>query len=401
MNLKKFAICLAFVLAASSAAFAQQASNRDENGKFIRHPYETNGFGANWWVGLAGGVNIFCDGGYGPGLGGALDVTVGKWFTPCVGGRIGYQGLTGSQFSDTQGKLSIDNPKEGAKYPYKDIFGFVYLHADAMWNVSNAIGGYKPERLWNFIPYAHGGFLDIYGRKGVEYQNREFAAGLGLLNNIRIIERLNATIDVRGTLYRGEAHTAVGGVAGFISVTAGLSVNLGKTTWNRGVSAEYAEECAKNEALSEANKALEEAKKALEDENAKLGQENDKLNEANDALEKENEELRNRPVAKDIPAVFYFEIGQTTLATKEQQHLEYYVNYQMDSDKPVKVIGCADNTTGSDKRNKQLSEQRAKYVADQLKSKYGFSEDNIEIEVIGATDKFANPALNRVVIIEQ
>ena len=92
-------------MAFAPAAMAQENGNRDENGKIVRGPYLTNNFGDNWFIGVAGGVNIFGDGGYKPGVGGALDVNVGKWFTPSVGARLGYNGLTGAEWSNTASVL--------------------------------------------------------------------------------------------------------------------------------------------------------------------------------------------------------------------------------------------------------------------------------------------------------
>ena len=45
-------------MAFAPAAMAQENGNRDENGKIVRGPYLTNKFGDNWFIGVAGGVNI-------------------------------------------------------------------------------------------------------------------------------------------------------------------------------------------------------------------------------------------------------------------------------------------------------------------------------------------------------
>ena len=43
----------AVALTASPAVNAQENGNRDENGKVVRGPYETNRFGDNWFIGKA------------------------------------------------------------------------------------------------------------------------------------------------------------------------------------------------------------------------------------------------------------------------------------------------------------------------------------------------------------
>ena len=52
------AALVAVSLTASPAVNAQENGNRDENGKIVRGPYETNQFGDNWFIGVGGGINI-------------------------------------------------------------------------------------------------------------------------------------------------------------------------------------------------------------------------------------------------------------------------------------------------------------------------------------------------------
>jgi hypothetical protein len=112
------AIALAAVsMIAAPTVDAKDGGNRDENGKILRGGYITNGFWGNWFVSAGAGVNMFYDNAE-TANGLALDVNVGKWITPCVGVRAGFNGLKGMD----------------------DKFGNV--HGDVMSNISNAIGGY-------------------------------------------------------------------------------------------------------------------------------------------------------------------------------------------------------------------------------------------------------------------
>ena len=203
------ALALAAVsMIAAPSAFAQEDGNRDDNGKIVRGPYLTNQLGDNWFVGLGGGINLFKDAGYKTALGGALDVNAGKWITPAIGLRAGYSGLTGAEWSESSSALGLTLNE--SKDMFKQKFGFAYLHADVMWNISHAIGGYKETRLWNVIPYGHTGLLMTYDR-GDDAQNfmdKEFAMGLGLLNNIRLCDRVDLTLDIRDILTSGRHHAA-------------------------------------------------------------------------------------------------------------------------------------------------------------------------------------------------
>ena len=119
-------LILAAFMAGTATETSAKNSNRDENGKIIRHPYLTNGLWSNWFVGAAGGVNVFFDGAYDPAIAPALDITVGKWVTPSVGARVGYQGLYGSEWSRKPSVLGSELNTEKNRYQQK--FGFAYIH---------------------------------------------------------------------------------------------------------------------------------------------------------------------------------------------------------------------------------------------------------------------------------
>ena len=97
-TIKLFAAVALVALSAvlSSPVSAQENGNKDENGKVVRGAYLTNRFIDNWFVGVAGGVNLPFHEEHQTAVSPALDVNLGKWVTPCVGIRLGYSGLTGS-----------------------------------------------------------------------------------------------------------------------------------------------------------------------------------------------------------------------------------------------------------------------------------------------------------------
>lgn len=396
------ALALAAVsMIAAPSAFAQEDGNRDENGKIVRGPYLTNQFGDNWFVGVGGGINLFMDGGYKTALGGALDVNAGKWITPAIGLRAGYSGLTGAEWSENSSVLGLTLNEN--KDMFKQKFGFAYLHADVMWNISHAIGGYKETRLWNFIPYAHTGFLKTYDR-GDDAQNfsdREFAMGLGLLNNIRLCERVDLTLDVRGILTKGQHHAAVGGVSGAIQTTVGVAVNLGKTNWTRAANWHNPSDVDALAAAAASAAALTAANAALADEKAELEKANADLAQANADLKKALEDAEaNAGLTEVGPAAFYFEIGQTTLSDKELAHLDFYLSNVLPyvKGKTATVItGSADKKTGTTRRNQYLCQKRAEYLQKILSEKYGIDASDFKVNTNIATE--GDAALGRAVVI--
>lgn len=378
----------ALLMAAPISVNAQENGNRDEFGKIVRGPYETNQFGDNWFIGLGGGVNMLLDDGYDVKVGPSLDANFGKWFTPSVGMRAGYQGL------------NFNSVKDGNT----DKFGYMYIHGDFLWNASNALSGYKETRFWNLVPYLHAGFFRSYGTGSSDFADNEFATGAGLLHNLRLTDRLDIIIDMRATIVKGSIHGSSGAVV-LPSVTAGLAVDLGWPNFVRTSSILGAVEAAN----AEKSMILETAIVALEAANAALEAENTGLKKKNSELNKTVQKLKSAEVAEEAlyvemqPITVYFSIGKSVLNELELQHLDFYARniiekVNADPSVSIVVMGSADSNTGTAKRNKQLSEARGKYIVNLLSDKYGIDGNRVVVksEVVKAQTK---PEMNRAVII--
>ena len=403
------AALIAVSLTASPAVMAQENGNRDENGKIVRGPYETNRFGDNWFIGVGGGINILWNEGLDADnlkIAPSIDANFGKWFTPSIGMRAGYQGINAQVWSNTATLLgpAMDSDKQ----MYLEKLGYMYIHGDFLWNISNAIGGYKQTRFWDLVPYLHAGYFRSYGLDGTDFDDNEFAAGAGLLHNLRLAERLDLIIDMRATVLNGRVRDA-SGIAVLPTVTAGLAVDLGWPAFVRTstVLAEF--EAVTVDQIA----ALESAALALEMANASLQEENAMLAASNGKLAKEVKTLKSKAGTAEFsatdffeemgPAVVYFNIGQTVLDDKEMQHMDFIAKNIIEKvDQQTKihitVAGTADGTTGTLKRNQYLSKARGEYVMNLLTQKYGIDKDRIVLhpEVVTKPD---DPALSRTVTI--
>lgn len=394
----------AVVLTASPVLNAQENGNRDENGKVVRGPYETNMFGDNWFIGAGGGINIFMNDGYKINVGPSVDAGFGKWFTPSVGMRVGYSGFTTRLWADNPSVLGSELDKDKDMYLQK--FGYMYVHGDFLWNMSNALGGYKETRFWNLVPYLHAGFYRSYGIDGADYSDNEFAVGAGLLHNLRLTDRLDLIVDMKAIVVDGEVHGS-SGVAVQPSVTMGLAVDLGWPNFVRTSTVLGTVEAAMTDqiaALQAATVALELANATLEGDIINLQNTNRNLNNQVSELKKKQGGMTAADFLRDMsPATVYFAIGKAVLSVDEMHHLDYIANKILaKADKNSKiyitVMGSADSNTGTAKRNHQLSEARGKYVADILAGKYGISKDRMVVksEVVKAA---ADPELDRAVNI--
>ena len=390
----KFLGILAFASILSFNAFAQEDNNRDADGSVARGPYVTNGAFDNTFIGLGAGVNSVIEKGYGLGkIGLATDVNFGKWFTPAVGARIGWHG--------------IQNTSKSGEF---DKAAFNYIHGDLLWNLSNSIDGYKETRFWNFIPYASAG-LTLIKHHGLKQFDQEFAAGVGLLNSLRLGERVNLNLDLGIIAGRAEAYDMNGFLkryVGFPTATLGLQFNLGRTGFDRLASVMPV---IVPLPFTEADyNALKNKVAALEKENADL------KNKIAD-LEKQLAPFKNlvdgqtylfengRFTAVDAkvasPATVYFDLGSAKLSEREKAHLEYFANNVVDANTALVLTGSADKQTGTSSINQKLSEQRCETVKNLLVNKFGAAAGNIETIANGDRNNvFDTPAKNRCVVIE-
>ena len=323
----------------------------------------------------------------------ATDVNFGKWFTPAVGARIGWHGI---QNTSKSGEL--------------DKAPFHYIHGDLLWNVSNSIDGYKETRFWNFIPYVTGG-LSLIKHHGLKQFDQEFAGGVGLLNSLRLGERVNLNLDLGIIAARAEAYEMNGFIkryAGFPTATLGLQFNLGRTGFDRLASVMPV---IVPLPFTEADyNALKAKVAALEKENADL------KNKIAD-LEKQLAPFKNlvdgqtylfqngRFTAVDAkvasPATVYFDLGSAKLSEREKAHLEYFANNVVDANTALVLTGSADKQTGTSSINQKLSEQRCETVKNLLVNKFGAAAGNIETVANGDRNNvFDTPAKNRCVVIE-
>jgi outer membrane protein OmpA-like peptidoglycan-associated protein len=392
------------LLAVTPEAYAQENSNRDEYGKVVRGPYQTNRFCDNWFVGAGGGINTLLGKGYEMAIAPSIDANVGKWFTPSVGMRMGYQGFKSKVWADDPSLLG--DVRDVGKDKYGRSVGYMYFHGDFLMNMSNAISGYKETRFWNMIPYAHAGYLRAYGLDGVDFSEDQIAAGIGTLHNLRLTDRLDLIIDMRTTAVSGRIMDG-GGTSFLCSVTAGMAVDLGYPSFVRTASVMADTEMAwaqRVETLELAAVALEAANSSLLHSNKQLSARNKYLtSEIDDLIERLAEEGDVYGFYDGMSPAVYFEIGKAELSPFELKHLEFIADDILSkaddhSQILITVMGLADSNTGSARRNCHLSHARGKYVFDILVNKYGIDKERIVLES-QVVESENDPVFDRAVVI--
>ena len=372
------------------------------NAQVVRGPYETNKAFDNTWLGIGGGINSVVVPGAWGNIGLAIDANFGKWWTPAIGMRIGWHGIWDNNAAIFD-KMGIDPDSR---------FGFNYFHVDALWNMSNSFCGYNPDRFWNFAGYITAGVLDVSKKVFVFAENAgnnlEYAAGAGLINVLKMNEKVDVTIDLSVLVAQASAYRVQDSrYIFFPSATVGLAFKFGKTGWDRHddiapvivpvpfTEDQYNSLAERAAALEKENAELRDKAAALENELASYGN----LVDGQTYLY-ENGTFTAVDVKPGSPVTVYFDCGATKLSNRELAHLEYFTGNVVDENVQLDVNGYADKQTGSAKRNQYLSEKRVEYVVDLLK-KAGAKEENITSAAHGASvAPFDSAEKNRVVTIE-
>ncbi len=389
--MKKYLIATMVMLVVSAMpALAQDDGLMEAQTK--RGPYLTNRLFDNIFIGVAGGINVYQgeSDSYGNHVAPALDVFVGKWITPCVGLRLQYSGLKANGWDNARSPYAVSSKGPDSKGMYQEKFNVMNLHGDVMWNISNAIGGYKETRTWNFVPYVGFG----WARSAANHlYNNEFAFTYGLLNNIRLGNLVDLNLEVKQMVVNQGFDQVVRGAKseGMFTVTAGLTFKLNRRGFNRPTVAVPADYTPYNNKIA-----------SLEDELAKSRAEAKRLA---DELAAEKNKVKEAPAA--APAIegpimgTFFNIGSYTITPQEIMNLGYVANYiKAYPNKKFTIVGYADSATGSAKRNQYLSQQRADAVCKVLVDRFGVDASQLEVVAKGGTDKFPEIPLNRVAIVE-
>ena len=329
-----------------------------------------------------------------------ITVSLGKWFTPVWGVRA-QGGLWKANF-DTKSANGTYEPLVGVAENYDKNVGQIRL--DAMYNLSNAIWGYNPDRLFNLSVFAGPGLTIAKTADGIPVQTGEntwarVPAGdqkghvyvngsVGLQGKFNVNKYWDIDIEARGELapsYLGHLSTA--------KTVGGIYVGVGATyTFGGKKFVPYISKVDVDALNDEINKYRSELEQAQAD-----------LANAKNALANVKPEVKE--VVKEVqvagPRAIFFKIGSARLDDYGKVNIQLAAKIlKANPDKKYRVAGYADKATGSASWNQKLSEKRAQVVYDALIAE-GVDKDQLELVGFGGTENmFGKNLLNRVVILE-
>lgn len=427
----------------------QQVTLSEENMRqlsptFLENVHTDEGWAANWFVYASGGMSAFI--GTPVGHGDFFDRTkpflnagIGKWFSPAVGGRLAFNGLS---FTDSDMK----NRK------------FQSVQAHFLYNLSSHFrqdNDMLPR--WDAVPYLGCGIIhNAYNG------HKPFAMSGGFLCQYRISERLHLTAELGYTTTFGN-FDGKGKMNVFddrlLTASAGLSVTLGKNGWNRVIDPKPY--ITQNDILIEYLSYMKEDNdrlKNMHDKDAMALTEMRKILEIEGLLDKYvitqvdgNDTKASRPknnysglnslrarlrnkswngdvenykplmtedgelvadstnmssdkyfqVMKDgrifvgAPIYFFFKLGTDELTEKAQIiNIKEVAGVIKKYGLSARVIGAADSQTGTAYANERLSEKRADYITRQLEEN-GVSKKHINKQYRGGINSYEPLTGNR------
>ena len=390
--MKKILMLLALA-GVTSVASAQQTTITGYEVIQVQDKYQviTNPFWDNWFFSIGGGAEaLFGDndhvGKFRDRISPTLNVAVGKWFTPGLGLRLQYSGLQGRGFAGSETADFVKSGKLANGY-YKQKFNYMNLHGDVMFNLNALFGGYNSHRVYEIIPYLGAGFTHSYSKPHRE----AFAMNAGIINRFRLSNAVDLNLELSATGLEGKFDGEHGGKPdydGILGATLGVTYYFPTRGFQRPVP----------QIISELElRQMRDQMNAMAAANMQLQQQ---LANAQQPVVEEAEEVVVTD-ANIAPRTVFFKIGSDKLSPQEEMNLSYLASKMKEFPNMTYTInGYADSATGTPSINQKLSLERAQAVKDLLVKKYGISADRLSVAAGGGVDKFGQPILNRVVLVE-
>ena len=393
--MKKVIVLSALLLVTGMSVYAQEDFSKSikttttivENAD--KYKVETNRFWSNWFVTAGGGALIFFGDHnmqmkFGDRLSPALDIGFGKWFTPGIGVRFMYSGLT-IKGATQNGSHSTGKVYDASQWLDEQKFDFMNILGDVLFNASNLLCGYNEKRFWSVTPYVGLGWILTWETP----RARNFNASIGLINSFRLSSAFDLNLDVRGTATKDEFDGERGGrkEEGLLSVTVGVTYKFPRRTWGRST--------VKTITFSDEElRLMREQLKAMNDENNRL---------KNELVETSNK-VTERVVETNIlsaPYLVTFQISRYALSNEARVNIGFQAKIMKENKNAVyTIIGYADKGTGTKEFNQFLSKSRAEAVYNCLVNEFAVPASQLKITYEGGVDNmfYDDPRVSRAVI---
>ena len=320
-----------------------------------------------------------------------VQATVGRQFSKLWGARLAvnaWQSKAGSKFD-------ISNKE------YKWKWNYVAPTIDATFNVSNALFGFNPNRVFNLSAFAgiglNIGFSNteaadadkairamgtVVGSNGTTYTTNQgleylwdgtkvrLMGQFGLMGDFKVSDKVSIGLELSANTLNDKYNSKKAkNWDWYFNALAGVKIALGNTYSTRFIPAPEPE-----------IRYVEKIVEKIVEVPAKV----------------EEPEAKTEALRRDI----FFAIGKTVIRKSEQQKVNEVVEYlNANPEAKVNITGYADAGTGNDRINDRLAAGRADVVVKALK-KAGVAASRISYDSKGArVQPFADNDSNRVSIV--
>ncbi len=367
---------------------------------FLTNVTESSTLGSNWFLEVKGGMSAFIGSPIGCGdvfdrTKPVLQVGVGKWFSPSVGARVGFQGL---QFKNAN----------------LETMNYQYYHADIMYNLTHGLqqDEHGISKL-DVIPFVglgiarNGSTVPGYlTSDGKSIGNHPFALGYGVEVRYHLHDRLHLVAEISGMTTQ-QTFDCVGSSCKFgdnmLSLSVGLSYTIGRKGWKKVVDA--VPYIRQNDLLmSRCRMKCEGAKNERNNYSGKGKNDYNGLNSLRYRLSLDDSKSLGQTdttnvIGVGVPVYFYFKLNSAKLVDKSQlSNLDEIAKIAKEQDLTIHISGAADSATGTSGINRQLGKERAKYIGKQL-LKRGISKVNLKAVSLGGINQFSPKEANRFTLV--
>ena len=280
---------------------------------------------------------------------------------------------------------------------------YANLNLELTWDMLNSISGVNDKRVFSIIPY-----VGVGGTYGWDYNRPEIRGNdgkcmdhQGIINGsfgidfrFRLNKRVDLYVDARALLTGDNINSVAWrtGVDPILSLTGGLSINLGKD--GRHTTKYVPFDCSGT--IRDLNNKINDLRGDLADTEARL--------RAAEAQLPCPEVKEAASAVKETPAVnpaIRFKFNSAKVSDTDKATLYDVAQIlKANPDTKIAIKGYADKRTGTSAYNQKLSERRANAVKDILVG-YGVDADRMTIDAFGDSEQPYTDVnnWNRVVIM--
>lgn len=375
------AACGAFAFIGSFPAKAQTetVAVAEETAVITEVPCKTHYYSTacdNWFIQIGAGINSPFVENYLPGGGEKHHLTTtynfgfGKWFSPYIGWRLGFN----------YASIHWDNHEFSKARSVNANFDF-------MWDMFNSLGGVNSRRPFSIVPFVGlGGTYNYHfspngpglrNNGGDKTTSWTLPVSAGIQLRFRLCKYVDFFAEGRVAFYGDNYNNASTGAPVDMNISAigGFSFNIGGADFRSYNPCDYLSYINNlNGQVNDLRGALATTAAALAAAEAQLPC-------------PEVAPVTNVQVVESAPmmATVRFTINSSTIS--EQDMVNVYNTAQWmkaNPDQNVAIVGYADRDTGTSAYNMGLSKRRAQAVYDALVNKYGINPDRLSIQAEGS-----------------